>query len=182
MPNRHIITAFGTDAPGIVMSITKTLFELGCNIEDSTMSQLRGNFAMMMVIKIPDDASFEQLDSAFNEARKKLGLMVDIKPFTETLFKEKGSLGKKGFMLTLSGGDQPGIVYYVSKTLANMNINISGINTVVLDDANGDTYIMILELEVPFSKDYYSVKSKLMELSGKLNVDITFEPMEEVDL
>ena len=36
--------------PGIVAAVSRVLFDLGCNVEDSSMTLLRGNFAMMLVL------------------------------------------------------------------------------------------------------------------------------------
>lgn len=47
MGSYAILTAFGHDQPGIVAAITSGLFQLGCNIEDTCMTQLRGEFTMM---------------------------------------------------------------------------------------------------------------------------------------
>ena len=46
---RHAITVLGHDRPGIIAEATGRLAGLGLNLEDSTMTLLRGHFAMMLV-------------------------------------------------------------------------------------------------------------------------------------
>ncbi len=41
------ITAIGKDRPGIVAGVSKALYDLGTNIEDSSMTILSGEFAMI---------------------------------------------------------------------------------------------------------------------------------------
>ena len=43
------ITVLGHDRPGIIAETTRILADLGLNIEDSTMTLLRGHFAMMLI-------------------------------------------------------------------------------------------------------------------------------------
>ena len=45
----HAITVLGHDRPGIIAETTERLADLGLNLEDSTMTLLRGHFAMMLV-------------------------------------------------------------------------------------------------------------------------------------
>ena len=51
----HAITVIGHDRPGIIAETTAVLAGLGLNLEDSTMTLLRGHFAMMLVC--PGDAA-----------------------------------------------------------------------------------------------------------------------------
>ena len=41
------VTVLGHDRPGIIAETTSILAELGANLEDSTMTILRGHFAMV---------------------------------------------------------------------------------------------------------------------------------------
>jgi glycine cleavage system transcriptional repressor len=43
---RAVVTAVGVDRRGIVAALAGALTDLGCNLEDSTMSLLGGNFAV----------------------------------------------------------------------------------------------------------------------------------------
>lgn len=47
----YAVTVLGHDRPGIIAETTAGLAELGLNIEDSTMTLLRGHFAMMLLCR-----------------------------------------------------------------------------------------------------------------------------------
>ena len=47
------VTVVGHDRPGIIADVTGRLAELGFNLEDSTMTLLRGHFAMMLICAGP---------------------------------------------------------------------------------------------------------------------------------
>src|SRR5947209_8005026 len=58
------VSAVGADRPGIVAAVTGVFVEHGCNLEDTSMTILRGHFAMMLIVAAPDDVSGEELESA----------------------------------------------------------------------------------------------------------------------
>src|SRR5688572_18728250 len=45
-----ILTAIGTDRPGLVDEVSRYIFDRGGNIEDSRMVNFRGQFAMMVLV------------------------------------------------------------------------------------------------------------------------------------
>ena len=47
------VTVLGGDRPGIVADVTAALAGLGGNLEDSTMTLLRGHFAMVVLVRTP---------------------------------------------------------------------------------------------------------------------------------
>src|SRR3989442_15688483 len=54
LDNRYaMLTAFGQDRPGIVAALAEGLYHLGCNIEDTCMTRLRDEFAMMLLVRLP---------------------------------------------------------------------------------------------------------------------------------
>ncbi|MBV8303503.1 MAG: amino acid-binding protein, partial [Acidimicrobiia bacterium] len=44
----YAVSAVGADRPGIVAAVTRVFVEHGCNLEDTSMTILRGHFAMML--------------------------------------------------------------------------------------------------------------------------------------
>src|SRR5207248_4650028 len=50
MIHHAIFTALGSDRPGLVDEVSQFIFERGGNIEDSRMVNLRGQFAMMVLV------------------------------------------------------------------------------------------------------------------------------------
>jgi glycine cleavage system transcriptional repressor len=50
---RYLLTAAGRDRPGLVAAVSKILFEEGCNLEDSAMTRLQGEFAILLILSGP---------------------------------------------------------------------------------------------------------------------------------
>jgi len=47
--NEFAITVIGHDRPGIIADVTEVLAGLGMNLSDSSMTRLRGHFAMTLI-------------------------------------------------------------------------------------------------------------------------------------
>ena len=63
------VTAIGRDRPGIVAAISGALLELEGNIEDSQMSILRGHFAVMLIVKLPEAVDAGDLEARLERVR-----------------------------------------------------------------------------------------------------------------
>ena len=46
------VTVLGHDRPGIVADVTRALADLHGNLEDSTMTLLRGHFVMVLLLSL----------------------------------------------------------------------------------------------------------------------------------
>ena len=76
-----VISAIGQDRPGIVDEVSAFVLAHECNVEDSRMAVLGGDFALIMLVS-GAEAEVEKLDGHLGELEKQSGLTVDD---TETL-------------------------------------------------------------------------------------------------
>ncbi len=177
---KHIaLSVLGQDRPGIVSGITKVLFETGCNIEDSSMTLLRSEFAMILLVALGNNTSADTLRACFAKTAATSKLAVFIKPIS---FKEDLPEPKKGepHIIAVYGADKPGIVYRVSDQLAKKKINITDVQTAFSRGAN--TYTMLLEATLPGSISRAAAKTMLTTLGKKLGVTISIQPVETSNL
>src|SRR5919198_3967287 len=72
------LAAIGRDRPGIVAAVAKVLYEQGCNVEDSQMTLLRGNFSIMLVLESPEGTTAASLSDALRPACEPLGLTYSV--------------------------------------------------------------------------------------------------------
>src|SRR5437879_1340581 len=77
------VTAVGADRPGIVAAVSRVLYDIGGNIEDSRMAILGGHFAMVLIVAIPDGADPENLQRALAEPAGALGLITTVRPVAD---------------------------------------------------------------------------------------------------
>ena len=122
------VTIISKDRPGIVADTTEALFRLGCNIEDSSCTMLGGDFAMILIVSHEKPFTKANLTDEFKLLHERTGLVSYVRTLAEDEIcpsEEKGEL----CLVSVYGSDQPGIVYRVTKELANRKINITDLNT-----------------------------------------------------
>lgn len=177
-----IITAAGPDRPGIVAGITRVLFETGCNIEDTSMTRLRGEFAMMLIVRLPRRPDSRAIETRFKGVRKTLGLSLLFRPLSMKEARRNPRSGGRPFILSVYGSDRPGIVYRVSKLLASRGINITDMNTRVIGPAGRPIYVMVLEIDIPARVRIDGLKTALGKMRKAVRVDVTLHPVESAQL
>src|SRR3954468_16059865 len=74
-----ILTAVGVDRAGLVDEVSQFIYDRGGNIEDSRMVNLRGLFAMMVLVG-GDEAVIGKLRHEQARLGELSGLQVDVRP------------------------------------------------------------------------------------------------------
>ena len=177
--NYFAIFVLGTDSPGIVADITKALFELGANINDSSHTIIGNQFAMLLLISTAPNYTTEKIQSAFSDVTKKRGLTIHTHRLKHEDVYRKSSDPGQLCVIHLYGADKPGIVYQVTNLLATNKVNITDLSTRRFGSEAKPIYIMYLEAEVPNEVDTRKLGSELNKLASSLNVEIKYE-LEEV--
>ncbi len=176
-----VLTAVGSDKPGIVAGVTGKLYELGCNLEETSMTRLRNEFAMIMLISIPDPMTTNKLQEELTLITKKLGLSINLRELSDKDINQAYSTGKPNHILTVYGIDKPGIVYNIAQILAQKQINITDLQTQTTTSAKRDLYALILEIFVPEKINTAELKSEIGEICEKLSVDYSLDIIHEYE-
>ncbi len=179
---RVVITVLGKDRPGIIAAVSKLVYEMDGNIEDSSMTILEGEFAMILIVAFKKDISIEALRSAFDDFEGTTGLKVFIKSLPEEEMKREEPVGVKPFTISVFGLDKPGIIYGVTSLLAERYINITDMKTRFIEGDNKPLYALVIEADIPEEIDVETLKRELSELGGELNVDISINPIDPLKL
>ncbi|MDQ7056650.1 MAG: ACT domain-containing protein [Persephonella sp.] len=172
-----VITAVGEDRPGIVAGITWVLYEMGFNIEDSAMTRLNNEFAVMLVVTTEKDITENQLKENLRTVSKGKKLTINVRKIPEEIYREKEEKGEI-YNIVVYGGDKPGIVYKVAKLLADRNINIADLRT----EKTPDIYVLIAQVEFPEGLKLENIQPEIEKLKDELNVDISVEKVESVEM
>lgn len=167
------VTAVGADQPGIVAAVTGVLMHHGCNLEDTSMTILRGHFAMMLVVDAPEAVSTADLEAALAGPAASNGLVITVWPIDESV-----AAPAEGDAWTVSvyGADRPGIVHGVASLLAGRGVNIVDLTTRVVGSEAQPVYAMVLEVVVPAAADAAELGSSLAALAGELGVECSLHP------
>jgi glycine cleavage system transcriptional repressor len=143
---RFAVSVFGRDRPGIVAAVTRVLADAGCNLEDTSMTILRGHFAMMLVVAGPGGVGEAELSAGLDPVAGRLDLQVSVREVAD----EVTGAGGRGarYAAAVYGADRPGLVARVSEALAAHQVNIVDLQTRVSGEPD-PVYAMHFELEVP---------------------------------
>ena len=176
MTRRWLITALGKDRPGIVAGVTKVLYQLGCNLEDSAMTRLEGEFAIMLIFSCPAKLTEARLRGAFMPLERRLGLAVHLKRLRQPETATPKGRGRP-HAITVYGRDKPGIVFQISGALAKRRINITDVHTHRSAGGPPWLYLMVLEVEVP-SAAAKGLEPWLKQFGKKLGVEVSVRQAE----
>ena len=180
---RVALTFIGKDRPGIIAAITQALFKSGCNIEDTTMTVLEGEFAMILIALLPDQKAEKKLKLAYDSLQKKWGLNHFWKALSGALVRgEKHPKGTQTYILSVIGKDRTGIVYHTSRILAEYHLNITDLNSKILGRPGSEIFTMILEVDLPARFKVRRLDPAWHNLKRKLHVDVQFRPLEKLSL
>lgn len=176
------VSVVGKDRPGIVAEVSRILYGLGCNIEDSTCTILSGQFAMILVVCHPKMSKVSELAPSFERVREDMRLMVTIHALKdEEVVHEKRFTGHP-HIISVYGADRPGIVFSVTKELADRKVNITDMNTQVVGSKERPVYVMVLEADIPDAVDMKELETVFVRIKKEIGVSITVRPIESVEL
>lgn len=165
------VTAVGRDHPGIVAAITKVLYERGCNLDDCSMSLLSGQFAMIMVLEAPDELGSADLDHDLESAAREAGVTATVSE-VEPGPQESAA---RPYVVSVYGGDHPGIVYKVAGELASHRVNITNLQSRLMGER---MYAVVLDIDVPDGLDFAFLAERLQRVADREGVELNLRPAE----
>ncbi|MBF0125321.1 MAG: hypothetical protein HQL60_08290, partial [Magnetococcales bacterium] len=104
-----LLTLSGRDRPGIVVALTRSLFEAGCHIEDSTMTRLRNELVMMLLLRPPSVLPLEALQLLIGSMANSMDLSWSMKTIDPSNAVVHPSPSGRHCVVSLQGAEQPGI-------------------------------------------------------------------------
>jgi glycine cleavage system transcriptional repressor len=168
------VSAVGRDRPGIVAAITGSLLELDGNVEDSRMTILRGQFAVMLIVSLPDADGKAELERLLAPVSAELGLdALTVSPVAESA----SVAVSPDHVITVYGADHPGIVHSVSAALAGHGVNITDLQTKLTGSGPSPLYVMMLEVEIGEAAPA-ALERALAEVGESADVEIAIRELD----
>jgi glycine cleavage system transcriptional repressor len=169
-----VLTAVGPDRVGIVDDLSGAVSAAGCNIEESKMSVLGGEFAVIMLVSGPA-GSVEALSKSIPVLGEKLSLHVECRATHEPRAGEKG----RPYLLEAVSLDTPGIVHSVTAVLRGHGINIEELETDTgcAPWTGAPMFRMKAHLIVGPSVSIARLKEELFRLQQEHDLDIALKPI-----
>ena len=170
-----IISALGPDRPGIVGDLTGHLHAAGCNLLDSRMINLRGEFAIMILLECSDSAA-AKLTKDLPQIGSAMQLKLTVTP-QEAIAKPRTGIP---YRLKTYSMDQPGIVARLTGVLRNLGVNIEELTARQESAAFAGSPLFVTEMliTVPAGVSLAKVRSDLESAGNELNCDVDLDPAE----
>lgn len=163
------ITAVGRDRPGIVAGLTAALLPIGANLHDCRAALLRGSFAMVMAVEVPDSVDADAAREAIAPAAATLGLDVWVGEATGVAPTVDG----ERCVLSVYGADHPGIVHATTTALAALDVNILDLSSRIVGDPA--VYVLGIEIELPPDVSLAAVEAALQPVAVEQRVELHLE-------
>lgn len=163
------VTVIGHDRPGIIAETTGLLAGLGANLEDSSMTILRGHFAMVLVATL--DASPESVEQALSALAADGTLDVSVR---EVPAEDVAPALGPAYLLSVHGADRPGIVSGVTRELASVGGNVTDLTTRL----TGELYVLLAEVDLPAGVEVAGLGERLAAAGRELGVQVSLRPLD----
>jgi glycine cleavage system transcriptional repressor len=166
------VTVVGHDRPGIIASTAEILSRAGMNLEDSSMTLLRGHFAMTLICA--GEARASEVETAL------LPLVDDSLDVTVRELPEEADQPPLGepYLVTVHGADRLGIVARLAGVIAAAGGNITDLTTRL---TNG-LYVLVAEVDLPTMTDVDDLRDEITRVAVDLGVEATLRPVERDEL
>ena len=163
------MTVIGRDRPGIIAETTGLLAGLGANLEDSSMTLLRGHFAMVLVASV--DVAVDEVAAVLGPLPADGSLDVAVR---EVPAGDPAQGMGTPYLLSVHGGDRPGIVSAVTAEVAAAGGNVTDLTTRL----SGELYVVVAEVDLPPSADADALGERLASVGAELGVRVSLRPVE----
>ena len=169
MPKNIVLTLTGRDKIGIVDSVTSVIVKRNGNVNASRMTRLGGEFAMLMLIALPDQ-EFGGLDQDFQSMRSD-GYQITL---LQTEDDSKKYAGWLPYEIEVTGADHEGIIHKISHHLASQGINIENMDTSSTPAPMSGTPLFMMKgiVLVPAHLNFHVWSDALEEVGDQLNVSV----------
>lgn len=165
-----VLTLTGPDRVGIVEEVTRTLLDLGANVEASRMARLGGEFAMLVLVSMPAEALDSLADAAARLRERGFKVTTSVTGPAD----EEPHPGWLSYRIEVEGADHEGIVHDIAAGLAKKGITIDSAetSTELAPHSGAPLFNMSAVVVVAPGLDEEEWISSLRETARSANVDV----------
>ena len=182
MKHWFALSAIGRDRPGIVADLAELIYECDCNLEDSSMTILGSEFAVLLLLTGEGHGhEGPGVETRLSAACKRLEWEKRLTVFFRPLDGEPLAFGvshhARPFELQAVGVDKAGIVARIARCLADHTVNITHMSTASRPEPGTGTpiYHMQIRMDVPQAVDEDALRRELDGVAAALNIDLTLQ-------
>ncbi|HMJ14840.1 MAG TPA: ACT domain-containing protein [Polyangiaceae bacterium] len=167
-----VLTAVGTDRPGLVKQISAMIHEARANLEDSRMAILGGDFALILLVS-GEESAVAAVERQSRELGQKLGLEI----ITRETAQPSEPKSYLPYRIRVTGVDHPGIVHAITDILARRGVNVASLESHLAYAPLSGTPMFVLEaeLQLPGEVALAALRRDLASACEEDNLDFVLE-------
>jgi len=169
-----VISTLGEDHPGVVDTLSKAILDQGCNIEDSRMTVLGGEFAAILLVQGKWN-TVAKVENALPELERQLGMTI----ISKRTGKRTVEADLLPYAVDVISMDHPGIVNSLTGFFSERGINIEDLTTSTYAAAHTGTPMFAVHMTVgiPANQPIAGLREEFMDYCDGLNLDAVLEPL-----
>jgi glycine cleavage system transcriptional repressor len=169
-----VLSAVGSDRPGVVKDISGAILDCGGNIEESRMAALGAEFAVLMLIS-GNWHTLTKLEKALDDLKEKDGLTITIKKTGEHAAQDDCI----PYGVDVVCLDQPGIVFHLSEFFAMREIEIADVVTrrYAAAHTGAPMFSVQMTVNIPGNAPIAQLRDEFLDLCEQYNLDSILEPV-----
>lgn len=176
MQRWFILSAIGRDRPGLVAELARLVLDSDANIEDSRMTILGTDFAVILLCSSSTADAGDRLAVGAKRLERDHGLTILLRHLEAGERPAVPSADTRLFRVIAAGEDKAGIVAGICGTLAEHGVNIVDLSTRSQPGPGGSPhYQMTILVEVPTSLDENRLRATLEAEGDRLVIDVELQ-------
>jgi glycine cleavage system transcriptional repressor len=169
-----VLSALGEDKSGIIDELSRCVLTCGCNIVDSRMAVLGGDFAILLLVE-GNWNNIAKLENQITLLEERLALTI----IARRTVPKQGGKDLLPYGVDVVALDQPGIVHNLASFFSKRQINIQEMITSSYAAAHTGTpmFSVHLTVDIPASLQIAMLRDEFMDFCDQLNLDAVIEPI-----
>jgi glycine cleavage system transcriptional repressor len=177
MKRWFILSAIGSDRPGLVAELAQLVYDCDANLEDSRMAILGSDFAVILLFSSSAADAANRLAVGAKRLERDHGLTILLRPLEATQRPSLPTPGTRLYRLEAIGEDRAGIVAGLCRVLADRSVNIAELTTRSRPGPGGSPhYELAILAEVPENLDVRELREALESEGDRLVIDVALLP------
>ncbi|HEX6550760.1 MAG TPA: glycine cleavage system protein R [Gammaproteobacteria bacterium] len=169
-----VVSALGEDRPGILHDFARAVRDCGCNVAESRMTVLGGEFAMLLLVS-GNWNNITKLEGTLPKLEQRLALTISARRTNE----REPRHNLLPYAVDVVCLDQPGIVFNLANFFAERKIGIADVATRSYLAAHTGAPMFAVQMAVNIPADLHigGLREEFMDFCEELNLDAIMEPI-----
>jgi len=177
MKRWFILSAIGSDRPGLVAELAQLIYDCDANLEDSRMTILGTDFAVILLCSSSTTDAADRIAVGSKRLERDHGMTILLRSLEGEQRPSVPAPGTRLYRVEAMGEDRAGIVAGLCRVLADRGVNIAELATRSRPGPGGSPhYELTILVEVAENSDSRELRAALEAEGDRLVIDVALMP------